>query len=347
MTPPTTLTSTPALASAARAAAALLRTAATRRALALVLVGAGGFLLALVPLLRGYVYDQVVRAPLERSSVARLYAKSATFFDPATQRRRAGPIVLTRTVTGDAKAGDDDHAVWIEFASLTTLEGDRIGYHERRVGFDRRTGAIADCCGAYVDGDTSARQSGLAFRWPLGAQERDYEYYDVESRRALPIAFSGAETLNGTLTYRYTQRTLPVKIEDVATPLPGRLLGLPGTRSAPVTRWARTERTIWVEPVSGVPVKTEERVRHTFRTADGVDRLVALQADLRTPAEDLAANLAEAEAFASWTRWIRVVLPIAGVALGAVLVGAGLLLRRSALAEHEEQVPGHDLADAR
>ncbi|WP_157530379.1 DUF3068 domain-containing protein [Microtetraspora niveoalba] len=328
--------------------APFVRAAATRRALALVLVGAGGFLLTLVPLLRGYVYDQVVRAPLDRSSVTRMYAKSATFFDPATQRTRTGPIVLTRTVTGDAKAGDDDRAVWIEFSSLTTLEGDRIGYHERRVAFDRRTGAIVNCCGEYVDGDTSARQAGLAFRWPLGAQERDYEFYDVEARRALPVTFDGTQTLNGTLTYRYTQRTPPVKIEDVAAPLPGRLLGLPGRRDVPVTRWARTERTIWVEPVSGVPVKTEERLRHTFRTADGVDRLVALRADLLTPAEELAGNLAEAGAYSSWTMWIRTVLPIAGVALGAALAGAGiLLLRRSAPAQDEEQVPGHHLADAR
>ncbi|MCC5579829.1 DUF3068 domain-containing protein [Microtetraspora sp. AC03309] len=318
-----------------------------RRALALVLVGAGGFLLTLVPLLRGYVYDQVVRTPLERTSVSRMYAKSATFFDPATERMRTGPIVLTRTLTGDAKAGDDDTAVWIEFASLTTLEGDRIGYHERRAAFDRRTGVIVNCCGEYVDGDTAARQSGLAFRWPLGAGKQDYEYYDVEARRALPITFDGTETLNGTLTYRYKQRTLPVKIEDVATPLPGRLLGLPARAAVPVTRWSRTERTIWVEPVSGVPVKAEENLRHTFRTADGTERLVALQADLRTPREELADNLAEAEEFSSWTTWIRTVLPITGIVLGIVLVGAGLWLSRSAPAEHQEQVPGHDLADAR
>ncbi|WP_214408576.1 DUF3068 domain-containing protein [Sphaerisporangium fuscum] len=318
-----------------------------RQTAALICVGAGAFLLTLVPLLRVYVYAQVIRTPLEQSSVVRMYARTATFFDPATMRLRNRPVVLTRVLTGDAKAGNADRAVWTEYSSLTTLEGARIDYAERRVAFDRRTGAIVNCCGEYVDDDTTVHQSGLAFRWPFGAEKRAYEYFDPELRRAVPIAYDGTEKVAGVLTYRYKQQTPPAELERLATPIPAKVLGLPGKRSYQVSRWGRTTRTIWVEPVSGVPVKAEEDIRQSFRTPDGVDRLVALRADLRTPEEDVAVSVGEASAFSSWSTWIRVALPIAGGIAGLGLIGAGIWLRRrSAPAKDQQEVPRHDLANS-
>jgi hypothetical protein len=324
--------------------------ASLRRPVALLLAGAGAFLFTLVPLLRGYVYDKVIRVPLEQSSTSHLYATSATYFDTAAMRSRTGPVELTRALTGDPGAGDDDHAVWVEAASLDTADGDRIDYHERRVAFDRRTGAIVNCCGEYVGGDTAARQSGLAFRWPFGAGRHDYTFYDPQVKRALPIVFEGQETVDGVTAYRYRQRVPPTKVEDLAIRIPGKTLGLPYERGFTVTRWAQTERTIWVEPVSGVPVKTEENLRETYRTADGVERLVALRADLRTPADEVAANVAQAEAYISWTRWLRTLLPVGAAVPGVLLILAGLRLmaaRRSAPAQDEQQVPRHDLANSR
>jgi hypothetical protein len=329
--------------------------AGLRRVVALALVGAGAFLLTLVPLLHGYVHDKVIRVPLEHSSLSHLYAGAATYFDTAAMRSHVGPVVLTRALNGDPGAGDDERAVWLESSSLDTADGDRIDYHERRVAFDRRTGAIVNCCGEYVDDDPAVRQAGLAFRWPFGAQKRDYEYFDPQVKRTLPMVFDGQETVEGVTAYRYRQRVPATKIEDVAIRIPGKTLGLPGDRTFTVTRWARTERTVWVEPVSGVPVMFEEKRRETFRTADGVDRLVVLAADLRTPDNEINVNEAEAAAYASWSRWLRTVLPIGAAGAGVVLIAAGIWASRarrrprpgSAPAQDEQQVPGRDLANPR
>ncbi|GAA4570542.1 DUF3068 domain-containing protein [Planotetraspora kaengkrachanensis] len=327
--------------------------ASLRRAAALALAGAGAFLLTLVPLLRGFVHDRVIRVPLDHSSTSRLSAASATYFDTAAMRTRTGPVVLTRALNGDAGAGDDEHAVWLESSSLDTEDGDRIDYHERKVAFDRRTGAIVNCCGEYVDDDPTARQSGLAFRWPFGARKQDYAYFDTQVKRTLPMAYDGEESVDGVTTYRYRQHVPATKVEDVAIRIPGKTLGLAGNRTFTVTRWAQTERTVWVEPVSGVPVKSEERRRETFRTADGVERLTVLSADLRTPANEIALNEAEAQAYATWSRWLRTILPIGAAGSGVLLIGAGLWASRrrprprSAPAQDEQQVPRGDLANPR
>ncbi|GAA4579248.1 hypothetical protein GCM10023194_04420 [Planotetraspora phitsanulokensis] len=325
--------------------------ASLRRAAALTLAGAGAFLLTLVPLLRGFVHDRVIRMPLEHSSTSHLYTASATYFDTAAMRSRTGPVVLTRALNGDAAAGDDDRAVWLESSSLDTGDGDRIDYHERKVAFDRRTGAIVNCCGEYVDDDPAARQSGLAFRWPFDARKQDYAYFDPQMKRTLPMVFDGVESVDGVTTYRYRQHVPATKVEDVAIRIPGTTLGLRGDRSFTVTRWAQTERTVWVEPVSGVPVKSEENRREAFRTADGVERLVVLAADLRTPANEIALNEAEAAAYATWSRWLRTILPIGAAGFGLLLIGAGIWASRrrprSAPAQDEQQVPRDDLADPR
>ncbi|GII33095.1 DUF3068 domain-containing protein [Planotetraspora mira] len=326
-----------------------------RRAAGLALAGAGAFLLTLVPLLHGFVYDKVIRVPLEHSSLSHMYAEAATYFDTAAMRSRVGDVVLTRALNGDTGAGDDQRAVWLESSSLDTADGDRLDYHERRVAFDRRTGAIVNCCGEYVDDDPAVRQAGLAFRWPFGAQKRDYEYFDPQVKRTLPMVFDGQETVEGVTTYRYRQSVPATKIEDVATRIPGKSLGLPGDKSFTVTRWAQTERTVWVEPVSGVPVKFEEKRRETLRTADGVERLVALAADLRTPDDEIAVNEAEAAAYASWSRWLRTIAPIGAAGAGVLLIAGGIWASRprrrsrrgSAPAQDEQQVPRRDLANPR
>jgi hypothetical protein len=321
-----------------------------RRALALTLAGLGAFLLAFSPLMRGYVAPRLLKAQADRSTVSRMYAKSATFYDTSTSQVRTGPVVLTRALTSDATAGTGERAVWIQFSSLTTLEGDRIAYHELRLAFDRRTGAILDCCGAYVDDDSAVKARGLVFRWPFGAARRAYEFFDALTRRTLPIAYEGTEQVAGVTAYRYKQHVPAVRVDGTEVPVPGKVLGLRPDHAYQVTRWSEEDRTVWVEPVSGVIVKTEENLRQTFRTADGVERLVALAADLRTPDEEVAVNLAEAAGYDRWITTTRFVLPAGSGAAGlAALVAAGLLLRRRASppAQDEQQVPRRELADPR
>ncbi|MEV3977652.1 DUF3068 domain-containing protein [Nonomuraea sp. NPDC049758] len=324
-------------------------TAPSRRSLALVLAAVGAFLLTLIPLSRLYVYDRVLKAPLEQQSMTRATAESATYVDPATMRQTTGDLVQTRWLIGDVLAGDDDRAVWGESVSLATRDGHRLDYHERRLAFDRRTGEIVNCCGEYLDEDVSVRQTGQAFRWPFNAERRDYPLFDLRLRRPVTAVFDGVERVRGVETYRYVQRTPRRLVPGETPPLPRRLLGLPGKGDVGLGRYAEIRRTYWVEPVSGLPVRTLEEVTETLVTADGRGRLTALDADFRTAEPDVAAALATAAAYKRWILLLGTVAPVGGGLLGAGCVAAALWLsrRRSPAAQDEEQVPGDQLADAR
>ena len=319
------------------------------RTLALVLAGAGAFLLTLIPLMRAHAHDQVLKAPLAQQSMTRSAAKSATYLDPATLKVEVGPLVQTRWLIGDVLAGDADRAVWTESVSLAVEDGRRLDYHERRLAFDRRTGAIVNCCGEYLDEDTRVKQSGQAFRWPFQAQRRDHQLFDLRLRRAVTASYDGVERVRGVETYRYVQRTPRQPVPGEEAPLPRSLLGLPGKGDIGVARTTEIQRTYWVEPVSGQLVRTEDRVRETLTTADGTGRLVALDAALRTSEGDVLAALDVAAFYRRWVLVAERVMPVGGGLLGGgcLVAAVWLVRRRSPAAQDEEQVPGDQLADAR
>ncbi|MFI6320317.1 DUF3068 domain-containing protein [Nonomuraea sp. NPDC050556] len=321
-----------------------------RRRAALPLIAMGAFLLTMIPMMRFVLHDQVLRLPLEQQALSRTYAKSATFLDPETLRTRTGPLVMTRWVLGDPLAGDEDTAVWVESNSLETESGRRLDYHERRVAFDRRTGAIVNCCGEYVDDDHRAVQSGQALRWPFSTEPKDYQVYDLRLRKPVPAIFDGVERVRGVDTYRFQQRTLQQRVPfgDV-TSLPRRTLGLTGPGETHVWRQVEIRRTIWVEPDSGMPVKTEEQLKETLTSDDGQGQVVRLDAQLKTQEQQVANNLQAAAAYQRWILWLEIIVPIGGAVLGIACIAAGLWLSRrtSPAPQHEEQVPGDDLADAR
>ena len=313
------------------------------------------FLVTMAVLLRYYVYGGSLAFPLEQRRTTHLTAPVATYLDTATFQVRTGvPVTDTVSLYGDQAAGDGRTAVWVEFSSMETAYGRRIDYHERRTAFDRRTGLAVACCDAYVDDDTAVPQTGLAFRLPHRAEPRGYPMFDPVIKRQVTLGFEQAETLDGLPVYRYSYTVGPAKVEDLPGEVPRRVLGLPGTGVADVARYVQITRTLWVEPESGLPVRVRERRVDTLRTPDGVDRLVAFRADLATAPGDVDAQVAEAAGFRRWALLIRDVLP--AVCLALVLVvppGMALVMAvrrrraaRSAAAQDQQEVPGHDLAGA-
>ncbi|WP_248963533.1 DUF3068 domain-containing protein [Sphaerisporangium perillae] len=317
------------------------------------------FLVTMAVLFRSYVYPNGLLLPLEQRRVYHLGAEAATYLDTATFRLRAGvPVTDTVSLYGDPTAGDGRTAVWVEFSSLETAYGQRIDYHERRTAFDRRTGLAVNCCGQYIDDDTAVRQTGLAFRLPYGAEPRGYPMFDPVLKREVTLRYEGEEEIEGLPVRRYSYTVGPAKVEDLPDQVPGRVLGMPAWRLVSVARYVRITKTLWVEPESGLPVKIREQRVDTLRTPDQVDRLVSFQADLVTDAGDVQAQAAEASGFRTWAILIRDVMPVAFLVLVLVPVAVAVRVRRrakardsaapadSAAAQDEQQVPGHDLADA-
>ncbi|WP_405144934.1 DUF3068 domain-containing protein [Sphaerisporangium sp. NBC_01403] len=313
------------------------------------------FLVTMAVLLRYYVYGNSLMLPLDQRRISHLTAPAATYLDTATFQVRTGvPMTETVSLYGDPVAGDARTAVWVEFSSLETGYGQRIDYHERRTAFDRHTGLTVDCCDAYIDQDTAVRQTGLAFRLPYGAEPRGYPIFDTVLKRQVTLRYEGEETVEGLPTYRYSYTVGPAKVEDLPDQMPGKVLGLPAWKLVSVARYVRITRTMWVEPESGLPVRTREQRQDTLRTPDQVDRLVSFQADLTTEPGDVDAQVGEAAGFRRWAIMIRDVFPVVCLVLALVVipVAVAVRLRRrpkaegSAPAQDEQEVPGHDLADA-
>ncbi|ETK33622.1 DUF3068 domain-containing protein [Microbispora sp. ATCC PTA-5024] len=318
-----------------------------------VLIAGAAFLVTVAALFRFYVYPHTLVLPLEQTRVYRMASPSATYLDSATFQLRTGvPVENTVSLYGDPSAGDDRTAVWVEFSSLETGDGQRLDYHERRTAFDRRTGEAVNCCGEYVDDDTGVSQTGLAFRLPFHAEPRTYEMFDPVLKRQAPLRFERAETVEGVPVYRYTYSAGPVKVEDLPDQVPGASVGLPSWRRISVSRYTEITRTLWVEPESGLTVKAEERRRDTLRTPDQVERQTSFQADLVMNEGDVQARAAEAARFRQWIVLVRDVVPVGFLVLGGVLLAmyawqrAARLARRLSAPQDEQQVPGHDLANA-
>ncbi|ACZ84466.1 hypothetical protein Aros01_00887 [Streptosporangium roseum] len=314
------------------------------------LVAAGSFALILAALLRLYVYPHSALHPREPyPATVHLSAAGATYFDWATLRLRVGePVYRTAILQADPFAGDGDTAVWTELTTTNDRSGARIDYQERKVGFDRRTGVSRSCCEEYVGARRGVRQAGLAFRWPIDARPVAYPFFDPVTLRETRMRYTGEQTVRGLRVHRYEQDTAPVRMEDVADPLPGRILGLPGS-AVRVARFAETSRVYWVEPRSGLPIRVEEHIRQTLRTADDQERLVVLDATFRTAEQDVELFAAVAGDFAAWARAVETTAPAVLAGLGAVMLAASALpgrRRRSAAAQDEQEVPGDDLPEA-
>ncbi|WP_449064632.1 DUF3068 domain-containing protein [Planomonospora algeriensis] len=292
-------------------------------------LAAGAFLVTLAGLMRFHVYESALLLPREQDRTYHLATADGAYFDPGTLTSRTGVVLVAKvTLKGDTTAGDERTGVWTEFTSIETGEGRRIGYHERRSAFDRRTATAVDCCGGYVDSDAGVRQSGLAFRLPFRAEPRSYPMYDTVLRRAVPLRFEREEDVRGLRTYRYSYTAGPVEVEARSGEFPGRAMGLPGRRVVGVSRYAEVARTLWVEPESGLTVKAEESHRQALRTVDGAERRLSLQARLTMVPEDVEARVAEARAFARRVLLVRDVLPAGFLVGGAALGLLAVRLRR-------------------
>ncbi|GII01013.1 hypothetical protein Pta02_30210 [Planobispora takensis] len=313
------------------------------------LLAASSFALILAALLRFFVYPGIAVHPREPyPSTVHLAATGAVYFDWARLRLHQGePIYRTVILQADSFEGDEDTSIWTELATTNDESGARIAYQERRVAFDRRTGLSENCCGQYVGSRRDARQPGLAFRWPVNARPVAYPFFDPVTLSDARMRYTGEETLRGLRVYRYEQDTQPVKVEDVADPLPGSLVGFPG-RAVRVARYAESARVYWVEPRSGLPIKIEERVRETLRTADDQERLVVFDATLRTMEPDVAMLAEAAAGIVGRVRLIETIAPAVLAGLGALALGASALperRRRSAAAQDQQEVPGDELPE--
>ncbi|MEV4529076.1 DUF3068 domain-containing protein [Streptosporangium sp. NPDC049304] len=311
-----------------------------RRLRGVLVLVAGAFLITLAALVHLYIYPSGLVLPAEQDRITKLTTESGSYFDAATLRTHRGvPLETAVARYGDTVRSTPDVAVWTEFVSLATRDGQRIDYHERRVAFDRRTGQAVNCCENYVDENGNPAPRGLVFRWPFGAGPVAYQVYDPLVRRPVAARFEGIETLYGVRVNRYAQRLVNERLVQQAMELPGTVLGLGGRKTFPVNAYLDGARTFWVEPESGMVIGVRENLVKTLRTDDGGGRLVALAADMRTSTGDERWNAGEARQFLRWATLVNRVIPLSCAVLGVLLLVAGLRLQSRASAASVAPAP--------
>jgi hypothetical protein len=323
-----------------------------RHVIGLTLTGLGIFLLVGGILVRFYVAPRLITAPTDIYQITTLRATNASYFDAASLKVRTGAtLTATNTVRGDAKAGHGDIAVWDSFTAVQDLAHNvMVSIQPQRVAFDRRTAQLTNCCGASVQGDTTTRQSGIGLFWPINVAKRNYSLFDSQTKRAWPIRYAGQESVHGVRTYRFVEHIPATKLDRKVPDLPGGLLGLDKKIGAvAVDPYYEADVTYWVDPRTGTPLNERQKVLSTLQAKQGPGRLVVADMDLQMTDTVQRTLLAKSEDGARGIRTLTTVIPLAGLLVGAVTTGAGILLnvwaRRAPRRRRRHRGPGPGHAD--
>jgi hypothetical protein len=301
------------------------------RAIGLGLLGLGAFLLAGALTVRLLLEPALVKLPLDQTASPTAAGTDVDFFDLSAQKQLRGlEADVRQQVQGDAdsEAAGEDVAVWNFGSTVTGTDGTLFNASTYRVCLDRRTAVAVECTVDHVDYDDDLAIEGLTLTFPFGTEQRDYDVFNSTTRQAFPATFEGTEELDGLDVYRF-QLSIPETVIR-STEVPGALAGEPDQANVTADVVYSNERTIWVEPTSGVIVTSEERPVTVLKGPEGRTGATILAGTFAGDEDTIAAGVKRAEDIRGQITLVSTVLPLvmAGLALLVLLIGV-LLLRRA------------------
>jgi hypothetical protein len=320
-----------------------------RRALGLVLVALGAFLLVLAPLAHWYVAPRLATAPLNCSGESAICHDSVSrspstgtataLFDSTTLLSYPAsgfPVAMTsdRTVAGDVYGSQQSgHTIYNEslVTTATPAGGSLINIDTQtaRVAFDGHTSALIDCCGANADGAAFNKQavgSVMPYKFGFNTKAKDVQYYDTVLNKALPMKYEGTVTVNGLKVYKFVQTITPTAYTTLQ--VPKNLVGGADGTPYDAPRTYANVRTVWVEPVTGAIVNGQEVLTQSLLGEDGQPHVTLLKATLNFTAANVAASVKQAKDGKSKLQLLGSYLPIGALILGLIMVVGGILLLR-------------------
>lgn len=317
------------------------------RAIGLGLLGLGAFLLAGALAVRLFLAPALVQLPLDQTARPTALGTDVTFFDigEGEQLRGLEADVIQR-VEGDPSAAGagEDVAVWNFGSTITATDGTLLNAGTYRVCLDRRTAESVECESAHVDYDDDVAIEGLTLTFPFGTEQRDYDVFNSNARAAFPATFEGTEELGGLEVYRFQLSIPETSIRTLQ--VPGAMAGEPDEATVEAEVIYSNERTIWVEPVSGVIVTAEEHPETVVVGPDGTTGVTLLAGTFAGDEQTVADGVARAEDFRTQILWVEVYGPLLLGGLGLVVLLVGLfLVRRGRDGGHEE--PAYDAGRVR
>jgi hypothetical protein len=301
-----------------------------RRVLGLVLTGLGAFFLVLALLMRFYLPGQVIKFPLNEYLVIAVSGKNVSYFSAKELREITGVnATATTTVEGDVAAGSSSTAVWNLFTAVQDMtNGAPIEYVSQRSAFNRRTGEIVDCCGAYVSisdlPTVKGHQSGLAFAWPLGTQKQTYDAFDTTLAKPEPFRYEGTASVDGLTAYKFTEQVTNQQFSSQT--VPGSLAGYPGLPSVTLPEYLTETNTFWIDPVTGQPVNVVENRTFSLENISGATKLILYKGLLTDTPQNVRSNVNIANSAHFKIDLIEDIGPLVGLILGVALLAVGMAL---------------------
>lgn len=231
-----------------------------RRVAGVILIGLGVFGIAMAILLPTVVVDRSKKTPLDLN-ITQISSGSAKLLDPSTNSVRQVQLRATRVVKTDSHASNGTDTTVNETLCIVIVSGPTpnclhsndprlLSITTDRVTTDRRSAEAVHVPGwnENVNGDSSVRHQGLAYKWPIDAQKRTYLFYLTDLKRAFPATYAGTSTVAGLTVYEYVCKTgtQPYKVQGL----------FDGTYN--------DTRTVWVEPQTGAIINGVEHQVQTL-----------------------------------------------------------------------------------
>lgn len=315
--------------------------------LGVTLVTIGALLAGLGLMFKFYAYDRLATIPLDQSTEAVLTDDNATFFDADNVGQGAGRLTTTARVIADKalseeasdETGRDAVVVKMGQASDNNDQAPPMDFTERVVALDRHTGEALDWSGNEQNGEPVDFQGAQVIKFPFNTQQQDYEYWDGTLGQPVTMEYVGTETVEGTdgeiETYKF-ETSIPESITSTRE-VPRGLFGLEDTGPVVADRTYANDRTIWVEPETGVMIKIQEAQKQRLLIDDeGAVPVQALDTVSASTDETVDANIEEYGSKVGVLGAIRTFLPWTLLAIGLVLILAGVAVSLSSSKKRTE-----------
>lgn len=298
-----------------------------RRVTGLIAAALGTFLIVLAVLTRFYIVPQIVKFPLDENNVTTLTANNVSYFSTGLlEEITRASMTETSTTQGDVAAGSAHTAVWNNFTYLYDATNQQTySYSLRRLAFDRRSGALVNCCGAAIDGK-KVHASGLGYVWPLNAKKQTYEILDSTLQKPEPASFAGTASIDGLSTYKYVENINPTQFATQT--LPGSLVGMANQQTVQLGEYYAATTTYWVDPITGDPVQVTLSEHQYLAGSSGNSALNLLNATFTTTPGSVQASVSTAKSYDAKITVISLFIPGTGVVAGAIILLIGIILGR-------------------
>ena len=301
---------------------------------AAVMVGFGAFFITMALLMRFYAYPKLAVVPKDLNTQQVVADDNASYFDAPTVKPAAGKILTKSTVVGNPSQSEQaskelkrDAIVLDQWQSTATVGKDGklstppVDAFTSHYAIDASTGE-----GLPWSGNTKNNKpfspSGQTIKFPFQTKKsNEYSYFDNTLNKAFPVKFAGEEEIKGLKVYKFTQDVPRTKF--ATKDLPPTIFGLPNGGAVVADRYYENQRTLWVEPETGIMMKLQEK-QHQDLVVPNANPVNAMTTTSTLTDESITKNVDEYKTKSGQLKILRSTAPLVLGLLGVLALLGGL-----------------------